>query len=431
MTRYEQMKKAGVMPISFWLYGGAWDEGALSIWKDIGASVVMTPHSYNPSAPKEGALKMLDDIEWAGLKAIFCDTRATFDLDAVKRKGAPMRKRVREAVADFGHHPGLLGFHAGDEPTTGLTEASVQTLKIHREVAPDLSTFLNFGPYSRGVEGWIGEPDYSHFLDRVCRDGKPDYLIHDVYWQMAPGEASINGYFGSLKMYSDAARRHNIDWMVSPLCCGHFTYRCPSEDDFRWQVGTALAHGAKGFCWFLLGIGMGYQNYRLSPIDEHGQRTDTFHSISRINRTTQALYGPLVMNLTLRNVWHQGKGYGGFEPFHDSRLLKWAKSDTPLILSEFVDPKGREYFSVCNNSQTDSCMATLAFRGRPTIYKASGGGEGLAKSQTKGDITGTFSWLAPGQIDFFRIDYAGKRPKVPHISKGVGPGEQVLIGEVK
>ncbi|HDZ21250.1 hypothetical protein LCGC14_0181930 [marine sediment metagenome] len=430
MTRYEEMKAAGVMPISFWLYGGSWDEGALAQWKDLGCSVVMTPHSYYPPAPIEPSLKMLDDIHEAGMKAIFCDGRVTFGPDAVKRGGAAMRKRIKEAVRDFGHHPGMLGFHAGDEPTTGLTESAVQTLKLHREVAPHLSTFLNFGPYSRGVEGWIGEPDYSAFLDRVCRDGKPEYLIHDVYWQMAPGDGSINGYFGSIKMYSDAARRHGIDWMVSPLACGHFTYRCPTEDDFRWQVGTALAHGAKGLCWFLLGIGMGYQNYRISPIDEHGERTETFTWVSRINRTTQALYGPLVMTLTLKNVWHQGHVYGGFEPFHDSHLLKWAKCPNPLILSEFVDPDGREYFSVCNNSQTESCQAVLAFRGRPTIYQASGGGESPAKVQTKGDITGTFAWLAPGQITFYRIDYAGKRPKVPHISAGVGPGEQVLTGTV-
>ena len=86
-------------------------------------------------------------------------------------------------------------------------------------------------------------------------------------------------------------------------------------------------------------------------------------------------------------------------------IISLNEGDTPLILSEFVDPDGREYFAVCNNSQTDSCMATLAYRGKPTIYKASGTGESPAKSKVKGDITGTLSWLAPGQIDFYRIDY--------------------------
>ena len=62
---------------------------------------------------------------------------------------------------------------------------------------------------------------------------------------------------------------------------GFWNYRCPNEDDFRWQLNTAIAHGAKGILWFFFYMRYPHDNARLSPIDEHWKRTETFQWLSQ------------------------------------------------------------------------------------------------------------------------------------------------------
>ena len=82
-------------------------------------------------------------------------------------------------------------------------------------------------------------------------------------------------YFGCLKMFADAARRHGLPLWITPLAVGHFRYRCPTEDLFRWQVNTAAAHGMTGFVWFFFYMRDPHDNYRVPPIDEHWERVET------------------------------------------------------------------------------------------------------------------------------------------------------------
>ena len=51
-------------------------------------------------------------------------------------------------------------------------------------------------------------------------------------------------YFTNLREFEAASRRHGIPYWTTLLSVGHFRYRCPREDDMRWQVSTAAAHGA-------------------------------------------------------------------------------------------------------------------------------------------------------------------------------------------
>ena len=59
------------------------------------------------------------------------------------------------------------------------------------------------------------------------------------------------------------------------LSVGHHAHRCPNLDEIRWQFNTTVASGANGILWFFYYVREPFQNYRLSPVDEHWDRTQT------------------------------------------------------------------------------------------------------------------------------------------------------------
>jgi len=304
-----------------------------------------------------------------------------------------------------------------------MTDQAFKTSKIHREEAPHLSCFMNLGPAGHGSAEWVGYDTYEHYLNDFCELGDPEFLCFDVYWQMLPEEDGTHDYFTCMKSFRDAAKNHKIP-MWSTLCSvGHYRYRCPTEDDLRWQASTAIANGCTGLAWFFLYMRDMHDNYRVPPIDEYWERTETFEWLSRVNRSYANWQGAAAANLTLQETYHVGKTYRGVEPMGGTKLVKWAQSkDVPLIISEFKDNKGVDHVAIVNNARDDSTEAMICFRGRPEIKRiAWGGGEDGVK--VKGSAKRTDAdycedakvecWLAPGQMELYRLPKAKptRKPK--------------------
>lgn len=129
-----------------------------------------------------------------------------------------------------------------------------------------------------------------------------------------------------------------------------------------------MAHGARGLLWYSFYIRRPHDNYRLAPIDEHWERTETFAWLSRVNRTFLKSTAEVVSDLTLRKVSHVGIAWGGVPLFDGGGLISRAQSshDIPLIVSEFTHANGSNYVMVVNNSQSDSTQAEIWVRGDPS-----------------------------------------------------------------
>lgn len=403
-------------PIGFWSYTTFDRIGpeAVKDYVDCGMTVVQTPRFKPETDHPETMIAFLDACHQAGLKAIVCDDRTYFWIwDRVGGTDG-FRKSVEMAVNDFGDHPAVLGFHVGDEPDKNNAEQAFLGSAIHKEVAPHLSPFLNLGPYGPGTCEWVGYEDYNTFLDDYVRIGKPDYLCFDVYWQLQPEDEGRENYFGCLKMYADAARRHSLPLWITPLSVGHYRYRRPTEDLFRWQVNTAAAHGYTGLCWFFFYMRDPHDNYQAPPIDEHWERTETFEWLSRVNRTFLKWHAPVLLELTLENVYHAGDIWGGYPELNDnSRLVQYTEGRLPLIISEFKDKQGRDYVAVVNNSQSENDQAVIRWRGTPNVYhvcwqgREEGARQYVYDEADRGkptDVIMTGPWLAPGQMELYRVE---------------------------
>jgi len=393
-------------PIGCWNYApiDVFDESKIQEWQDAGFTLTMGPEY---AATPDNIVKMRQILDWAaarGLKVILCDPRT--------RSRTPLpadyTAQAAAAVADFGGHPATFGFHILDEPGREEFKPTCEAVRITKQAAPGRSPFVNLLPWHLGIARRIGYRDFGQYLDDFVAQSGVDFLCYDCYSQMNPGQSGWPMYFRNLNEYGAAARRQGIPFWTTILSVGHFHYRCPSEDDIRWQFNSAVAYGAQGILYFFFYMRHPHDNYRLSPIDEFYERTPTFDSLRRTNKGFIKRYGRLFLDLTLVKAMQWPEPVTGCLPFEADEVIQQVDTDgkRPLIVSRFVDKQQRPWVVVVNNSTEESCYATLKFAGSNTrVFTMNWENQEGAVGVTVGENNVSVShWLAPGQMEVYRVE---------------------------
>lgn len=406
-------------PIGFWNYTHIdhQDASAIKDWADAGMTLAMGPNYGTAPAHIQKMQSILDAANAAGIRMILCPETGSWQ--HLTKAGEDVYRRDFTAAAKaLGDHPATFGFHVGDEPgTTEFPDACRATL-IQKELAPHLQPFINLLPMYTGIESRIGYLDWGRYLDAFVAAARPPLLCYDCYAQMNPDPDGndfwgFEMYFANLRTYWEAACRHGLDYWTTLLSVGHFRYRCPQENDLRWQVNTAVAHGARGLLWFFFYMRQPHDNYRVAPIDEHGERSETYAWLSRVCRTFLKWHAPVLMQCSLVRASHVGKSWGGWPKFEGGERIADARSSTgtPLIISEFKHANGAEYIVVVNNSQKESTQAEVLIRGRcPDLHRVGWMSKETSLVDSVGsgpehgaDYIKAHCWLAPGQMEMYRI----------------------------
>ena len=397
-------------PIGFWNYvdlpgmDRSFDATCVKDWADAGMTLTMSPN-FGPEEV-DRMRSILDAAHECRMRLILCHYHGYWP-HLVREGEEAYRRDFAAAVKALGDHPAAFGFHVGDEPGTEDFEAACRAMRIQKEMAPHLTPFLNLLPWYKGVAQRVGFESWAQYLDAYVRAARPEFLCYDCYSQMNPGTEGWDMYFTNLREFSQASERNGTPFWTTLLSVGHFRYRCPKEDDLRWQLNTALAHGARGILWFFFYMRRTHDNYRVSPIDEHWERTETFAWLSRVNRTFLKTTAPVLKDLKLRRVSHTGAPWGGLPAFDGAGLVAHASASHggQLIVSEFVRPDGAEYVMVVNNSQADSTCAQLRLAGPQRARKVGWmAREEAAFQRAEGAETVVEHWLAPGQMELFRVE---------------------------
>jgi hypothetical protein len=403
-------------PIGFWNIGTMceFSLGQVDDWADCGMTLAMSP-AYHPDTDDPAAMRALLDAAAAREIAVILQDHRALWHRLTEGGEAAYRQGFLAAVADFGAHPATLGFYVGDEPMQATFADACRAQRLQREWAPALTPFLNLLPWvddDNVNTHHVGTTDWPAYLETYVAEANPTLLSYDCYSHMKPGGVGLEMYFRNLRYYQEASARHGLPFWYIPLSCGHFTYRCPTEDDFRWQLNTAAAHGAKGILWFFFQLFAPMGNFRLAPVDTYGERTETFTWLRRQQRAFLDCPAPVLLGCTLERVQHVGTAWGGFPLFDGSGRVAEATADQPLILSEFRNADGRPYLAVVNASQTDSTRMSLRIRGNyPTAYRVEWrDSERLVHGTTArndyqtDDTVIVGGWLAPGQMELFRVE---------------------------
>lgn len=412
-------------PIGFWNYVAIEDQDATAVkdWADAGMTIAMSPEFGSSPEAIRRMRSILDAAAAADIKVILCDSRAHWRYLTAKGKET-YRRDFQKAAAELGGHPAVMGFHIGDEPGEAEFDDTCQALRIHQELAPRLRPFVNLLPMYPGGPSPVRRLSWDEYLDQYVTRGAPPFLCYDCYTQMQPLPEKdkwqgYEMYFGNLWLYWQAASRHNIDYWTTLLSVGHSRYRCPNEDDLRWQLNTAVASGAKGILWFFFYMRQPNENYRVAPIDEHGEKTETYRWLSRVCRTFQKWQAPILVDCRLVRACHVGSQWGGWPALDGTGPVVKAESSyffngntvsgPPLIVAEFKHSSGATYLAVVNNSQNESTQAELTLADKVTEVRHVGWMAkeeplGAGGVETKTSPLKIKCWLAPGQMELYQID---------------------------
>jgi hypothetical protein len=321
-------------------------------------------------------------------------------------------------------------------------DIALKAVKIQKEICPNKEPFINYNPYYDGNEASLGGVNFEDWAHDFTTKSGIKQFSYDAYDQLNPDDAThtgINFYYKNLLKYTTVAKRENLPLWVTNLAVGHFRYRCPTEDDFRWQLNTTVASGANGAWWYFLYLRLPRLNYRLAPIDEYGNRTESYERLARIQNIFQHQFGTLFTNLIHDETYHTGLSFGGYSllPYNTHKYLKEvvAKNEVPGLVSFFHTKENEIYMAFVNNSQTESDVFTFKFtKNVKEIYRVVYGlppektvltekDEKYPVFQTKNGSYETnclkndnanncfedngklynSAWLAPGQMEVYRI----------------------------
>lgn len=199
--------------------------------------------------------KMLELGEKYGLGVLVRDSRLV-TVNGSKCSEAEMD----ECIKDYVNHPAYFGNHVVDEPS--YDEEGKNAIRNYEKIF----AFLN----SKNIFGWgnlLGinltpAEKYQKYLDDWISICHPPMMSYDLYKFGALDIGLEDGtdlYFQNMTMARETAEKADIpfwvfvqagsQWSDSGEAIDTPTY-FPSQGEFNWSIGSALAFGAKGIQYF-------------------------------------------------------------------------------------------------------------------------------------------------------------------------------------
>ncbi len=397
--------------LSFWNYNNMQTGGIsqVDMWQDLCMNVVMMPSHYKDDAELEAELpKLMDELHRRGMKILlkFEDTDPMYGIQYGKDK---LEEAFLKKYEQYGKHPAVIGFYPGEEPSEWWIDFYAYYVKYIHETAPELSSFIVLGN--------------DKYMDMIGRTGVP-VLGFDNYSQMEPEIGGTQEHFRLLCQQDKVAKKYGADFWVTLLASGHYRFQSPTEVDYIWQINTAAASGATGIFWFRMYDRLALADYRGAPIDEYAQPNGEYYrGLKRAQKRFTIHHAEILMRLFHQKAFHITKHYGGYEGFPADGYcgVKRAYSSNtffgyydidpiPGIVSFFKDENGCDYIAIVNNTKDTPGSITLDFDKKvKKVLHVYYNGDMLNDIPLKDENNiGYYShetWLAPGQMELYKIEY--------------------------
>ena len=218
-------------------------------------------------------------------------------------------------------------------------------------------------------------------------------------------------YFRNLRLYREAADRAGIIPWTTLLSVGHWRYRCPNEDDLRWQLSTAVASGMEGIMWFHIYERECRLNYRLAPIDAFGEHTETFNWLARTNKYFLYQFGDFFNRAKWIKTIHYGKAYGEVELWEkgksDDLVMDISSPHNLNAVVGFFELDGKKYVAIVNNSPTETGMFRIHVSKKAKNVLQWNWHSNLVRGKYTQATDNEYicgDWYAPGQMKLYCIE---------------------------
>ena len=347
------------------------------------------------------AVEDVQRIRDAGLFCYVMDKRATGYNWKALPSDEVIRKNLLSLASQVGSDPTVLGFFLSDEPDAAEIPGIAHLETILHEIMPKKIGYVNLLPSIVTPEEH-GASSYEAYVRMIPEVLHQPFISYDNY-SLIEGHMR-DQFYTNLEIIRRVSLSTKTPFWNCILANAHFNYMEPSDATLHLQVYSTLAYGGRGLEFFTY-LAYPEANFRLSAIDQFGDRTPTWGMVQRINYELNAL-APILATLRSTGVYHSPDVPEGGRPLSQSRLVKAVEATQQNIVSqtttahflvgEFEDAHGRAYLMVVNKSLTES----FAFD-----VKLSQGEKLHCVSPYSGrEETNNVDWLAPGAGRLCRVD---------------------------
>ena len=310
-------------PLMAWDY--ATDDATLKAMAECGINMV----AFVPP-------KMLDNCEKYGIKAIVFEGsfNAYQDLPALSK-----------LIKKLNAHPAVFGYHLKDEPSAEEYPALAKAADLVRKEAPGKWPYINLLPG--------GGEAYEKYVEDFCTIIKPPILSYDLY-AVGEGGGFSDGFWVTIARIREAALRHNIPFYNIVLTAPHWRYRELTMTDLRMQTFGSLVYGCKGLSYYKFYSGSlpgapDLGNFRMAPLDQFGEKTQTWEWLRNINRQIHNL-GPTLLKLRSDDVYHIGGTIPNKNHGPTDKTLVKKLSEGEWIVGDFTHEDGTRWVMIVNKN---------------------------------------------------------------------------------
>ena len=265
---------------------------------------------------------------------------------------------IRKMVQRTGNSETVLGYFICDEPGASMFPRLAKAVEYVNKYAPGKLAYINLFPdYAT-----LGAPDqsqletdsYEDYLERFATEVKPKVLSYDNYqvqYSMdMDTESKASSYYHNLLDIRRTAIKHGIPFwnIVSSNQIRPFT-TIPSPANLFFQAYTTLAAGGRVVTWYTYySRGYGY-----APIDEEGNRTQTWYYLREVNRQLGEV-GPIMNRMITTGVYFTSPAPVENLPLLPGKLVRQVEAAGPVMLGEFKGDEGGDYVMLVNLSLRNS-----------------------------------------------------------------------------
>ena len=348
--------------------------------------------------------KCLDKIQKAGMYTFGHHQIPSDAFWAETVDEATIRKGIRDTVEYFGHHPAIAGYLLQDEPNTSRFPILAIAADEIKKADPGMRPYINLLPNYASPEQ-LGAPTWKDYARQYMDAVKAPILGYDFYALFEdPNEPLRPRYWTQLAECREVALESGVPMEVCLLSVGHLLYRIPTEDDLFFEVYSALLYGAKGILYFTYFDPM-LTNYRHSPLDSYGNRTETWYAMRAVNNSVKCL-APILNRLESTAVYHfqpTAPMERADAPGPDSLIMGVSQPNQSLAIGEFRDREnGDIYIMVLNKDlKLSTHINDLQWRnGTPENIR-------VCSQKRKGELGwfgGENYWIAPGHAMLLKIE---------------------------
>lgn len=344
------------MQVSFWNYSSLQNfdrdpADTVKEWRELGITVGFSPVYESGKDDKKKMLDLISECEKQGIKLIIFDKRVYSPCDGFDEKA--YEHDVREAVSDFGTSSAVAAFYVGDEPRKADFARYLKAVRIVQSCGA--KAFMNFSWCDAHLKDFADRNDYADYLKNFVKESGLGLVSNDRYSclhakEFEPGflELGTDKYFADLNLFRGVADSCGVPFWTSLCSVGHWMYRTPTEADIRWQINTALAHGAVGIQWFFIYQHRFADDYYSYPVDIYGGKSETYRYLARHCRTLNDHTCAELGDFQFSRVWHIVKSYGNTPLLkeNDADIYVYTDHGMKGILSEFRKGDQKKYLIV-------------------------------------------------------------------------------------